>query len=187
MKKIDKAIWKETRFIAIWTLIFSMLMQAVFLLIDWDYTVLLGNLISAVAGILNFFILGVTVQKGIECKDEKQQQNIMKISKALRMIFMLVVLIIGVVFVNVWATIIPVVFPRIAILIRPLFDKKQGKQEPEGETGDGNELSNKEGDEAGQVAESEQAETEPTETSDTPKEAVAPNSIEEGDDGGEKG
>ena len=187
MKKIDKAIWKETRFIAIWTLIFSMLMQAVFLLIDWDYTVLLGNLISALSGILNFFFLGITVQKGIECKDEKQQQNIMKISKALRMIFMLIVLILGVVFVNVWATIIPVVFPRIAILIRPLFDKKQGKQESAHETGDVNELSNKEGDEAVEVASDEQGDATPTETSDTPNEAVAPNSKKEGDDGGEKG
>ena len=51
MKKINKVIWLETFYIAAWTLIFSMLMQAVFLVIDWDYTVLLGNLLGAFAGV----------------------------------------------------------------------------------------------------------------------------------------
>ena len=43
MKKIEPVVYKETANIALWTLILSAIMQAVFLVIGkWDYTVLLG-------------------------------------------------------------------------------------------------------------------------------------------------
>jgi hypothetical protein len=46
MKKIEPVVYKETLNIAIWTLILSAIMQAVFLVIGkWDYTVLLGNVL----------------------------------------------------------------------------------------------------------------------------------------------
>ena len=62
--KLDKVIKKETAFIALWVIIFSVMTQAVFLIIGkWDYTVLLGNVLSAGAGILNFFLMGISVQK----------------------------------------------------------------------------------------------------------------------------
>ena len=54
MKKIDPVVRKETAFMAAWTLIFSAILQAVFLVIGkWNYTVLLGNLLSAAAVILS--------------------------------------------------------------------------------------------------------------------------------------
>ena len=63
LKKIDKTVIVETKFIGAWMLIFSALMQAVFLIIGkWDYTVLLGNLLSGVAGIISFFVLGLTIK-----------------------------------------------------------------------------------------------------------------------------
>ena len=37
---------------------------------------------------------------------------------------MLVIVVIGVIFFNIWATAIPVFFARIAITFRPIFDKK---------------------------------------------------------------
>lgn len=128
MKKVDAAVWEATRYICAWELVLSTLLQAVFLVIGkWDYTVITGNLLSAGAAILNFFLMGLTVQKclGLEEKDAKTK---MRASQLYRNLFLLVLLGVGValnkVF-NVWAVIIPVFFPRIAIMIKPIFDKNK--------------------------------------------------------------
>ena len=112
-------------------LIFSALMQAVFLIIGkWDYTVLLGNLLSAACGILNFLFLGMTVQKAITSNDEKYVKNLMRLSQALRLLFVLCVAVLGATIpcFNLWATLIPLFFTRIAITIRPFFNNRMGVQ-----------------------------------------------------------
>lgn len=131
MKKLDKTILKEARFVSAWILIFSALMQSVFLIIGkWDYTVLLGNILSAVCGILNFLFLGITVQKALDSKDEKYIKNLMRLSQALRLLFILCVAVLGatIPIFNLWATLIPLFFTRIAITIRPFFNAKMGTQ-----------------------------------------------------------
>lgn len=127
--KLDKTIYKETAYIAIWTLIFSVLMNAVFLVIKkWDLTVLWGNLLSFASGVLNFFLLGVTVQKALNF-EEKKAKNAMKLSQSLRLLMTFVIAVVGVVLkcFNTVAVLVPLIFPRIAIAMRPLFDKKTGK------------------------------------------------------------
>ena len=126
MKKIDETVLKETKYIAAWIFIFSVLMQAVFLVIsEWNYTVLLGNILSAVFSVLNFFLMGLTVQKTLD-KDEKEAKTLVKVSQLYRSLMILVVTVIGVALpcFNTVAVIVPVFFPRIAIAMRPLFDKK---------------------------------------------------------------
>ena len=128
MKVIDPTVIKETKYIAAWVLILSVLLQAVFLVIGkWDYTVLLGNLLSAAVGIANFFLMGLTVQRSLD-KEEKEARAAIKASQAYRNLLMLVVLIVGVVLpcFSTWTVLIPVIFPRIAIAIRPLLDKAGG-------------------------------------------------------------
>ena len=125
MKKIDETVLKETKYIAAWIFIFSVLMQAVFLVIsEWNYTVLLGNILSAVFSVLNFFLMGLTVQKALD-KDEKEAKTLVKVSQLYRSLMILVVTVIGVALpcFNTVAVIVPVFFPRIAIAMRPLFDK----------------------------------------------------------------
>ena len=126
MKKIDAVVWQETGYIAVWVAIFSALLQAAFLMLkQWDYTVLLGNLLTGSVGILNFFLIGITVQKALD-KDEKEAKGTMKLSQTYRFLFLAVTVVVGIatpVFHN-WAVIIPVFFPRVAIALRPLFDKK---------------------------------------------------------------
>ena len=126
MKKIDAVVWQETKYVALWVLVFSALMQAVFLLLKmWDYTVLLGNLWTGFFVILNFFLLGVGVQKAMD-KEEEDAKKTLKISKTYRLLMLAVVLVLGVVLpvFHMWAVIIPVFFPGVAIALRPLFDKK---------------------------------------------------------------
>ena len=129
MKKIDPTIIKETLYVLICVVILSAVMQAVFLIIHkWDYTVLLGNLLTGFAVTLNFFLMGLGVQKSLG-KEEKEAKKVIRLSQIYRYLLLIVVLVIGVVFscFNNWTVFIPVIFPRIAIAIRPLFNKKSDK------------------------------------------------------------
>ncbi len=128
MKKIDATVLKETGYIAMVTLILSVLMQSVFLVVGkWDVTVLLGNLLGGVAAIGNFFLMGLTVQSalGLEVKDAK---NRMKLSQMLRTLLLFGVAVVGYVVsvFNLLAVIIPYLFPRIAVALRAFSVKKQG-------------------------------------------------------------
>ena len=126
MNKIDKTVLKETKYIACWVLFLSMIAEAVFLIIGkWDYTVLLGNLLSGALVILNFFLMGITVQKAVN-KEEKEAKTAMKVSQLYRNLMIIVVTVIGVALkcFNTWIVLIVLFFPRIAVAFRPLFKDK---------------------------------------------------------------
>ena len=124
--KIDSVVIKETAYIGVWALILSAAMQAVFLLLGkWEYTVLLGNILGAGAAVLNFFLMGITVQIAV-VKEEKEARQTVKTSQSLRMLLLMLILVPALVFpcFNPIAAVIPLLFPRIAIIFRQLFDKK---------------------------------------------------------------
>ena len=130
MIKLDKAVKKETIYVTAWVVILSVLMQSIFLILSaWDYTVLLGNLLSAIASVGNFILLGITVQKCLKDSPEDARRRI-KASQRWRLIMLLVVALIGalVPIFNTWATVVPLLFPRIAFLIRPFIGKKGGDE-----------------------------------------------------------
>lgn len=123
MKKIDPVVIKETKYIAYTAAILSIAMQAGFLILQkWDITVLLGNLLSGVAVVLNFLFMGITVQNAVT-KDEKEAKQAIRASQSLRTFFLFAVVALGALLpvFNVWATLVPLFFPRIAIVLRPLF------------------------------------------------------------------
>ena len=125
MLKLNDTVKKETLYIAYWVLIFSAIMEAVFLIIGkWDIYVLLGNILGGAAGVINFLLLGITVQKAVE-KDEKDAKGFMKASQSLRTFMLFVIAALGAalsVF-NIWSTLISLLFPRIAIATSPLVRK----------------------------------------------------------------
>ena len=130
MQKIDKVVAKETRFIAAWVAIFSLVLQAVFLVIGkWDYTVLLGNILGGGAAVMNFLLMGLTIQKAVSKTEEKDAKQLMKLSNLLRNLFLFLIALVGVLLpvTNTWSTLIPLFFPRVAVMIRPLWDKKDEK------------------------------------------------------------
>ena len=71
--------------------------------------------------------MGITVQKAVT-KDEVDAKKLMKSSSSIRTAVMFVVIAIGVAlpWFNTVAVIVPVFFPRIAILFRPLIKDKKG-------------------------------------------------------------
>ncbi len=135
MQKVDKTVQKETAYIAVFTLVLSVLMQAVFLVLrKWDYTVLLGNLLSGGAAILNFFLMGLTVQSAV-MDDEKKAKNRMKLSQSGRLLLLFGAAAVGVLapcFHNI-AVLIPLFFPRIAVAFRPLIDKRRKQEQQQTE------------------------------------------------------
>lgn len=133
VKKLDKTVVKEGCFIALGVLVLSVIMEAVFIIIKrWDYTVLLGNLLGGSIAVLNFFLMGITVQNAIG-KTEKEIRNRVRSSHIMRMFLISIGLIIGIVLpcFNSIAAILPYLFPRIAISLRPLFFKSEGKSKAE--------------------------------------------------------
>lgn len=137
MAKIDKTVMKETRYIAGITIVLSVIMEAVFLIIGmWSYKALLGNILGAAVAVANFFLMGITVQKAV-LKEEKDAATMMKLSQTLRNMMLLIAAVLAIVlpFINPVAAIIPLFFPRIAIALIPLRDRKNnnGKENGNGE------------------------------------------------------
>ena len=127
MIKLEPAVRQETRYIALWVGVFSLLLQGVFLVMGrWDYTVLLGNLLSGAAAIGNFLLMGLTVQKAVQ-KEGKEARSLIKASQSLRLVGLVAVAAIGLALpiFQIWAVLIPLLFPRLAIALRPLFLKKE--------------------------------------------------------------
>lgn len=127
MKKPGKIVIKETSYISIFEIIFSIVLQIVFILTNhWDYTVVLGNILSAFLAVGNFFFMGVALEKAVS-ESEKRARAIAKTSQTIRQLVLFVVAALGVVlpYFNNWAVLVPLFFPRIAISLRPLFGKNK--------------------------------------------------------------
>ncbi len=127
MKGIDPTVRRETLYIAAWTLLLTALMEAVFLILSrWTLPVLWGGLFGAFAAVLNFFLMGLTVQKAVG-KEEKDAANLMRLSQMGRMLLLVAVGLLAALipFFDLIAALIPLFFPRIAVAVRPLFERKK--------------------------------------------------------------
>ncbi|MBR2499736.1 MAG: hypothetical protein IKB60_01510 [Clostridia bacterium] len=127
MLKLNDTVKRETLYIAKFVLLLSILMQAVFLILTkWDYTVILGNLLSGFFAVLNFLLMGIGVQLSVE-KEETDAKKTIKLSHTYRNMMLFLVIVLGVALpcFNTLASVIPHFFPRIAIMLRPLFNKRK--------------------------------------------------------------
>ena len=126
---MDPAVKKETGYITVWVLLLSLLMEAVFLIIrQWDLSVLFGNLGGAVLAVVNFFLLAFVVSRAVDKGKPEEAAQRVKATATLRLIGVgaLSALFIGAFKTNVLATLIPLLFPRVAIAFRPILDRKRG-------------------------------------------------------------
>ncbi len=128
--KIDAVILRETRFVALGTVFFSAIEQLVFMAFRaWDPSVLFGTLLSGGVGVLNFFLLGLTVQRALAAGDGDRAKQMMKLSRTLRMLGMLAVLAVGVVldFFSTVAVLVSVFFPRLTLIVRQIILQRRGE------------------------------------------------------------
>lgn len=121
--KLDKTIIRETKYIAVCVSVFSIIMEAVFIILSkWSMRVLFGNILGATTAILNFLVMGVTLQRAIS-KNDENAKKLIKTSWLFRtfVLFMVVITGVSVKGISAISTIIPLFFPRFAIFLRPLW------------------------------------------------------------------
>ena len=127
MIKVNDAVKRETVYIVCFCAFLSLLMQVVFTLFKrWDYTVILGNLLSFAVAVLNFYFMGITVQKVVS-KDSESAKKIIRSSQSIRNVCVFLAIVVGVAVpcFNTLAVVLPVFFPRIAVSFRPFFKEKE--------------------------------------------------------------
>ena len=134
---MDPAVKKETGYIAVWVVLLSLIMEAVFLLIrKWDLSVLFGNLGGAAAAIGNFFLMALiatrAMNRAIENGKPEEAAARVKATAMIRLLgsVLLCVILIAVFKTNVYATLIPMLFPRIGIMFWPKFNRNRGTEQP---------------------------------------------------------
>lgn len=131
MKKTDRIIFLETRYVAMWVLLLSLLCQGIFAALGvWDYTVLLGNLLGGGVAVLNFLLMAVTVRYAY-AQEEERTRRIVRLSMLLRTVGLFCAVASGVLLpiFSTWTVILPLFFPRLSFFFRPLFDRRMRRGE----------------------------------------------------------
>ena len=133
MQKLSPAIKKETVRVAAMTAIGEVCMIIVFAIlhqflpekVPFDYRVILGGLAGGFVAVLNFFLMGLTVQKVANTEDEDLARSRMKASYSRRMMLQMgwvIVAIVVPIFQPV-AGILPLLFPSTGIKLLAITGK----------------------------------------------------------------
>jgi len=128
--KLDPTVKKETLYILLGETIMTILLLAVYLILDrLTVHVLLGALAGGILAVLNFFVMGLTIQKALSMPDE-DHAKLMRASQSLRLmlIALTVILCLAVAKLDVIATLAPLLFPRIVIFVRGIMMAKDNNK-----------------------------------------------------------
>ena len=129
--KIDGTVKKETAYVAIAEAILIAVMLAVYLIISkFTLNVLFAALTSGAVAVLNFFVMGLTVQKAVTVDDDSDRRKLIRASQLVRLLVMGVIVIICAVFpkFDIFALFIPLFFPRLFAQARGIYGAvKDGK------------------------------------------------------------
>lgn len=129
--KIDVTVKKETAYVAIAEAILIAVMLAVYLIISkFTLNVLFAALTSGAVAVLNFFVMGLTVQKAVTVDDDSDRRKLIRASQLVRLLVMGVVVIVCAVFpkFDIFALFIPLFFPRLFAQARGIYGAvKDGK------------------------------------------------------------
>ena len=126
LAKIDPTVKRMTIYIAVCTLVLSVLMEAVYLVIGaWDFEVLWGNLLGAFVAVLNFFLMGLSIQRSLTLAPE-DAKKFMRLSQSLRMLMIIVFCVVCAVLpmTDLVAMLVSQFFPRIGTMLWPKFEKR---------------------------------------------------------------
>lgn len=123
--EVQPAVRKETKRVAMIMVVGVALMCAGFFLlhlvvpdiVPFDYTVILGGLAGGFISVLNFFLMGLTVQKVAAAPDESSARNRMRASYTQRMLMQLLWVVLAIVIpcFQFAAGIIPLFIPSFGI------------------------------------------------------------------------
>lgn len=119
-KKPQQSIVKETKRIAVGTVIMLVVMLAVYAVLGkFTVGVLLGGLLGSAYAIFNFFMLGMTLQKAASMTDQQMAHMKVRSSYSTRMIGMLILAVVAFAlpFVEGIPCLIALLFPRATIFV----------------------------------------------------------------------
>ena len=122
------AVKKETRYIAVCTAAGTIVMLAMFLIlhqffpekVPFDYRVILGGIGGGIVAVLNFFLMGITIQKAAATEDKDTAAKKLKMSYTYRMLLQLLWIIAAITapcFFYI-AGLVPLLFPGAAVKLR---------------------------------------------------------------------
>lgn len=121
---MNAVVKKEIKYIAAGTVVLSAVVQLVWsLFFDYDMSVFLGGLWGGTFAIVNFILMALTVQKATSEDSEMMARKRMQSSYSLRMSLTIFITILAVIIpaINWIMSAISLFFPRITILVMPLF------------------------------------------------------------------
>ena len=125
---------KEAGYIAAGTVVLSALVQIVWaVFFKYDLSVFLGGLWGGTFAVVNFVLMGLTVQKVARESDQQAAKRRMQASYQMRMILIILATVLAIIVPGIsWVmAVISLFFPRLTILVMPLFRpdlrKKGGK------------------------------------------------------------
>lgn len=131
---VQEAVKKETKRVAAITAIGVVLMWIVFGVlhiavpekVPLDYTVFLGGAVGGLVAVLNFFFMGLAVQKAASASDEDTARMNIKASYSQRMMLQMLWVILAIVVpcFHFVAGIVPLLFPGTGIKIAGIFHTK---------------------------------------------------------------
>lgn len=130
---VQPAVKKETKRVSISTTTGVVLMWIAFAVlhfampqkVPFDYTVILGGLGGGIIAVLNFFLMGLTVQKVAASTDEDFARSRMKASYSQRMMLQMLWVVVAIVApcFHFVAGIVPLLFPSIGIKLMGIMKK----------------------------------------------------------------
>lgn len=119
-EKPQQSIVKETKRIAVGTVIMLVVMLAIYAVLGkFTVGVLLGGLLGSAYAIFNFFMLGMTLQKAASMTDQQMAHMKVRSSYSTRMIGMLILAVVAFAlpFVEGIPCLIALLFPRATIFV----------------------------------------------------------------------
>lgn len=130
MKK-NEPIYQEMRSLSPYFLIISGVYLCVTLVLcfamNFDYTLPVGAVYGTAVAALNFLLLGKTAQKALRKRSEKAANTYMSTMYAVRYLGLFAMLTLGALapFISLITAIIPLFFPKLAIMIRTFIRKEE--------------------------------------------------------------
>ncbi len=121
--KVQPAVKQETKRLAIAVAVGLVIMYAGFFVlhgffpekVPFDYTVILGGIGGGAVAVLNFFLLGITLQGAVGISDEDEIKTRVKASYRNRMLLQVVWVIVAILvpYVQVIAGLLPLLMPGV--------------------------------------------------------------------------
>lgn len=130
---IQPVIKKETKRVALITMAGVVIMLAVFAIlhavspekVPFDYTVILAGIVGGFIAVLNFFLMGITIQNVASTEDEEFARKKMKASYSQRMLLQMIwgIVAIAVPCFQFVAGLLPLLFPGFGIKLMGIIKK----------------------------------------------------------------